>query len=302
LIDDVASAQVENRKQAQSRRMDALEVGCTGLLDGVACNLYTHKEHAASLSVKANGPFYCKQCNSDAVLHKCIEKIDHFAHFARLSPVLGPQETALHRKCKEEICHALAMRHPNGKWEVERPIRANAVGKIPELRPDISGRIGWDRVAIEVQVSALSLNTIASRSTAYSKRGIALLWVVPLFEPLGDDPFRPRLFERYLHSLYYGRIYYWWPGQGLSIVPIHYMNATKYVEYREWSEDGVVRSGGGYDLEYKIIKTPLAGSNLSIDTDFELHHRPEFTPENERKSVPACIVWKDRSRPWWDVS
>lgn len=279
---------------------EAAEVGCDGLVGGTARNLYTHQICDADLSTKADGPFYCGVCKSDAILHKCTEKIDHFAHIARLSPVLGPLESALHRSCKEEICRALAERNPDGKWAVERPIPANLDYDIPELRPDISGRIFQHRVAIEVQASALTPTKIVKRSLAYARRGIALLWLVPLHEPLGSEPIRPRLFERYIHSIYYGRTYYWWPGRQHSLFPVHYGPASRHVEYREWIEDGQEQSGGGYDADYKIIKTPVAGPELLIDVDFELHERSEFTPENERKAVPECAIWKDKSKQWWE--
>jgi competence protein CoiA len=278
---------------------EAEEVGCSGLVGGTARNLYTHEIFDADTSTKADGPFYCALCKSDAVLHKCTEKIDHFAHIARLSPVLGPLETGLHRRCKEEICTALAERHADGKWAVERPIPANFDRGIPELRPDISGRISNQRIAIEVQASALTPNKIVKRSLGYSKRGIALLWIVPLHEPLGVEPIRPRLFERYLHSIYYGRTYYWWAGCSQMLVPIHYGPAIRSVDYREWMEDGAPQSGGGYETEYKIIKTPQPGPTLSIDCDFELHQRGQFIPENERKKVPQCLIWRDTASPWW---
>lgn len=278
---------------------EAAEVGCSGLVGGFARNLYTHDVYDAETSTKADGPFYCAACKSDAILHKCTEKIDHFAHIARLSPVLGPLESELHQQCKLEICGALAELHPEGKWAVERPIPANAEMEVPELRPDISGRILGHRIAIEVQASALTPTKIVKRSSSYAKRGIALLWIVPLHEPLGVEPIRPRLFERYLHSIYYGRTYYWWAGRGHSVLPVHYGPATRHVEYREWMEDGEQQSGGGYDAEYKIIKKPQPGPPVLIDADFEHHQREEFTPENERKKVPECIVWKDALQPWW---
>lgn len=278
---------------------EAEEVGCTGIIQGSARNLYTHQICEADTSTKADGPFYCALCKTDALLRKCTEKIDHFAHIARLSPVLGPRETELHRMCKEEICRALSERHPEGNWATERTIPANIHKRIPELRPDVSGRISDQRIAIEVQASTLTPTKIIKRSVAYAKRGIALLWVVPLREPLGVEPLRPRLYESYLHSLYFGRTYYWWPGCRHTLVPVHYGSASRHVEYREWFEDGMQQSGGGYDAEYKIIKTPIHGPGLLIDADFGVHCRIEFTPENERKKVPSCILWKDTYSQWW---
>ena len=278
---------------------EAAEVGCNGLVAGSARNLYTRLAFEAEDSTKADGPFYCALCQSDAILHKCTAKIDHFAHIARLSPVLGPLETALHRACKEEICLSLSERNPTGKWAVERRIPANLNYDIPELRPDISVRILEQRVAIEVQASALTPTKIVKRSRAYAKRGIALLWVVPLHKPIGLEPVRPRLFERYLHSIYYGRAYYWWPGCSHTVLPVHFGPASRHVEYREWTEDGQLMEGGGYDTDYKIIKTPIPSSPISIDQDFEFHLRGEFVPENERKAVPPCAIWRDTHSPWW---
>lgn len=198
--------------------------------------------------------------------------------------------------CKEEICRALSERHPEGNWATERTIPANIHKRIPELRPDVSGRISDQRIAIEVQASTLTPTKIIKRSVAYAKRGIALLWVVPLREPLGVEPLRPRLYESYLHSLYFGRTYYWWPGCRHTLVPVHYGSASRHVEYREWFEDGMQQSGGGYDAEYKIIKTPIHGPGLLIDADFGVHCRIEFTPENERKKVPSCIYGRTHIR------
>lgn len=283
----------------QDRLREAEEVGCYGLLRGVARSLQTDEEWQAEIAHRDYGPFYCPVCYSDAVLRKCTEKIDHYAHKSRLSPVLGPKETALHAACKEEIRAQLANRFPDGKWASEREIPENKEHKIPLLRPDVSGRIGDHRVVVEVQASALTIPKIVKRTQAYAKRGICILWVVPLHEPLGHLPFRPRLYERYLHSIYYGRVYYWWAGQGVTLTPVHYGPAKRHIEYREWYEDGEEQSAGGYEATYKTIKTPIYGAPLNLSTDFTLEERGAFTPENERKEVPACRLWQDRLSPWW---
>lgn len=278
---------------------EAEEVGCFGLIGGAAKNLYTQKEFYAASATKVDGPFYCPACNSEAVIRKCIEKIDHFAHSARLTPAIGAHESDLHFQCKTEICVELYNKFPDGKWAVERIIPENKIIGVPELRPDISGRINNERVAIEIQASAISITKILKRCSAYSKRGIALLWIVPLYIPLGDDPFRPRLYERYLHSIYFGRTYYWWKGQGLTLKAVHYAPAKRHIEYKEWYEEGNHMSGGGYDLDYRMVKTPIYGSDLSIDSSFNKIYRNTFTPENERKAVPALFTWQDKNAAWW---
>src|SRR6185295_16515543 len=111
------------------------------LVSGNARNLYTQEWFYATQSQKKDGPFYCDDCASDAVLRKCGERRDHFAHKARLTPVIGPGEGALHRQCKDEILRFLKERFPEGNWAEERTIAENKNKKIPELRPDLSGRI-----------------------------------------------------------------------------------------------------------------------------------------------------------------
>ena len=283
----------------QARLREAEEVGCRGLLGRVASNLHSGDKWEAEVAYKRDGPFICPACFSDAVLRKCSEKVDHFAHKSRLSPVLGPKEMVLHNACTREINSLLEVRFPNGKWEVQRAIPEKKSHKIPKLVPDISGRMGNTRVAIEVQVSSLTIPLIVQRTMAYALRGIALIWIVPLHEPLGTVPFRPRLYERYLHSIYFGRTYYWWAGQGLTVKPVHYGPATRHIELREWFEDGQQVSAGDYDATYKTIKSPVYGRDLNLSDDFILTRRETFTPENERKEVPACCIWRDTDAAWW---
>lgn len=288
-----------DEKLKKKLERQAEEVGCWGLVGGAAHNVRTHEQFYAVSATKNNGPFYCKGCLSDAVIRKCTQKRDHFAHKARLSPVVPRGEGSLHGGCKEALCQLLADRFPDGKWATERTIPKNTDLGVPELRPDVSGRINDVRVAIEVQASSLTVRKIVERTSAYAKRRISLLWVVPLTEKLGSKPFRPRQYERYLHSIYFGCVYYWWEGLGLSLVPVHFGVANRYIESAEWYENGELVQVGGYDKAYKTIKTPIYGPTLSIIDDFRPGSRPEFTPENERKAVPACLVWIDTAASWW---
>lgn len=278
----------------------AQEAGCAGLIRGWALNLQTGRKFYANSAFKSDGPFYCPECYSDAVVRKCVDKTDHFAHVARLSPILSEGESALHDECKKAICSHLAERFPDGKWATERPIPANETLGVQKLVPDVSGNINGFRVAIEIQLSQISLSQIIKRTTAYTKRKIAILWVVPLHEPLGDEPFRPRQFEKYLHMMYYGRLYYWWPDLGANIMPVHFTQTKREIPHAEWYEDGELRDAGGYEKTYKTIKLPNYGRMLSVSKDFAASHRASFVPDNEKKSVPSCLIWRDVLSPWWD--
>jgi competence protein CoiA len=167
----------------------------------------------------------------------------------------------------------------------------------------LSGYIEKLGVVIEVQASALSIPQILSRMRDYSARQCFVLWIVPLKDGLGSKPFLPRLYERFFHSIYFGRTYYWLPGDGATFRPIHYGVASRWIDEREWYdvEEGVEKSAGGYNRPYVIVKQPMEGTQipLSLKT-FQATWRTEFVPWNTRKAVPRCRIMRDKNREWWN--
>lgn len=293
----------EIRGSDRTLRLREAEVhGCHGLVEGRAKRLRTRQDIGAHEATRADGPFVCGLCFSEVVVRKCVEKRDHFAHAAPRPLVVHAGESALHKVCKAEIRAAMASAQPDGRWEIERGIPARADEGLPAVVPDVSGRVGRHRLAIEVQASALDIATIVERTEAYARRGIHMLWVLPLAEPMSDEPFRPRLHERYVHSMAFGRAYYWWPSLGRCVVPIHFGAARHHVEASRWHERGGERiEAGGYQATYRAIKQPMAAPPPAVDiaVDFAPVWRASFTPANERKAVPGCRLWLDGRRPWW---
>lgn len=287
----------------RQRSEAAKEVGCFGLVDGKALSLQSGRRYMAHECSKDDGPFVCPECWSDAVIRKCTEKRDHFAHHARQSPILPAGESDIHQKCKHDLCNLLADQFPGGNWAVERTLSPQPEKNRPELRPDISGRLDGQALAIEVQATPLPLTRLIERAKGYTQWGIPVLWLVPLAESLGDLPFRPRSYERFLHGMYYGRVYYWTWGQGLILKPVHFKRASRYIDYREWfSEDGEDCAAGGYCKPYKTISMPLYGPDLDITTDFERALRAAWVPRNEKRAIPECLIWRDRQEPWWSTA
>lgn len=150
----------------------------------------------------------CEACSSDAIHKRCVEKIDHFAHQAPHSPAVGGGETELHYACKTEILADLQKTYPSGKWQMERCFPAKPEKKLKEQRPDLSGYIHEIPVVIENQASALTIPRILARMKDYTRRRCFVLWVVPLKNQFSGELFLPRLYERYFHSIYFGRTYY----------------------------------------------------------------------------------------------
>ncbi|WP_430410836.1 hypothetical protein [Kordia sp.] len=130
-------------------------------------------------------------------------------------------------------------------------------------------------------------------------RGGYILWIVPLEEKLGAEDFRPRLFERYLHTMYYGRVYYWTKGKGTILTPVHFGTAERYIEESNWFEaDGTERSEGGYFKPYLRVKKPIYCQEVDL-INFIADDRDEFEVENEKLSIQKCKIFRDKLNSWW---
>ena len=291
-------------KNQTSKKVTSMSSACHGISGRQAVSRKTNQKVYASKVTKDDGPFYCPECLSEVIVRKCTDKDDHFAHKARQSPAQGPKSQELHTKCKDAICEVMKNAYPAGNWKTERPIGANVTKGTPRIVPDISGRIDNQPVAIEVQLSPYTINKIREKTKHYDKLGIAVMWVVPLYEPLGAENFRPRMYEKYLHSMYYGRIYYWLADSPESIIPVHFGVAERYIDQSSWfSADGEEMYAGGYFLAYKSVKKPEYHPNktISILKDFIGYSREKFTPDNPQKHIPKCKIFKDRKSTWWDT-
>lgn len=268
---------------------EAHDVGCFGLVGGEAIQMKTGVRIAAHIAQRSDGPFACPRCWTKAIVHKDRGggRIDHFAHNAPLTPLIPHGESEIHRVAKNEICDALKALAPDGKWEVERRIQKNEKRETPDLVPDISGYLGKQPLVIEVQWSTLSLATILKRSKAYFRWRTPVLWILPLREDFTGE-FRPRSFERYLHSMYFGRVYYWRQGDGLRVTPTHYVPVQRWIDTREWTDAEGEQSGGGFQKMLRVVKTAHTTAPIDITRDFFAEERNEFRPWNEKRIVHAC--------------
>ena len=169
-----------------------------------------------------DGPFLCPGCRQEVILKKGYINIHHFAHKPGAECPYNDYhqgESSLHLSAKKAIYEALLM-HP----EVSRLQLERYMGPV---RPDISFFLGDIPIAIEMQVSTIQPDVIGRRTREYTRRGIALLWVSPYEEANIKDGrgYNIRQWERYIHSIYLGTLYYWISGE--MLYPVHfedYMN------------------------------------------------------------------------------
>ena len=161
-------------------------------------------------------PFFCPGCQQQVLLKQGRIKIGHFAHLPA-SDCAYALESEAHRGAKWEIYQSLQAESEVADVRMEH--------SFSEVRADVSFLWKGQRVAIEVQASHLASDVLEERTLAYTRKNIAVLWT-PLFREeiwLGNR-YAPRRWEKYIHGLYYGKVYYW--EAGLKLQPV------KFEEYR----------------------------------------------------------------------
>lgn len=292
----------------QKIKNDSRVARCEGLATGNALIQETLKKVSASSVTKINGPFMCPRCLSEAIVRKCTEKVDHFAHKARLSPIISSGESALHKQVKEEILSLFRSYYPDGNWEAERPIPENLSKKLKAVVPDISGRTNQKSlirdellpVALEIQKTPYTVRKIREKTINYAKRGIFVLWIVPLKNKLGSDFFRPRLYEKYLHAMYYGRVYYYVPNADKKLIPVHFSPAKRWVEENTWFDTDLMeeRTEGGFYLTYKTVKEPNYAPQINLK-NLKPTKNNGFEGKNSEKNVPEFLSYMDLLSKWW---
>ena len=168
---------------------------------------------------------------------------------------------------------------------MEHPLETN--------RPDVSAYINGVPVAIEVQISSLPLETITQRTIEYARKGIYVLWLLQWTPALDARRYTPRLWEKWIHAAYFGRVYYW--TEGLSIVSYHFDPHLKSVPQKTWySPKGKKITAGGYTRRSKRYRTAIRGRSFNLATDFSPRSRDWW--QGNAITIPASKLYVDRHR------
>lgn len=159
------------------------------------------------------------------------------------------------------------------------------------VRPDVRAYINNVPIAIEVQISALSLDTIIHRTVEYARRGFYLLWLLQWTSDLDVECYTPRAWERWVHAAYFGSVYYWLDG--LSLASYHFDPYYIYIEETSWyGSGGEIKSAGGYSRRSKRYRTPVRGKTLNLLTDFVPRDRDEW--KSRDLIIPNAKLYMDR--------
>src|SRR5690349_5621910 len=116
--------------------------------------------HAYFLS-NSDDKFICPECSEEVVFKMGKKRVNHFAHTVQLACKFALGESDAHRECKLEIYRALR--------KMPGVLNVGLEQSLPFGRPDVCARIRGVRVAIEVQISSLSIETIQRRTIEYGR-------------------------------------------------------------------------------------------------------------------------------------
>lgn len=248
-----------------------------------------NKKALAPDESKSNSPFVCPRCAAEVILKKGSVKTHHFAHWPLVLCEYGQGETEEHRKCKLAIYEGLTKFSRFQDVQIEKDLGT--------VRPDVSAFMDGIQIAIEVQISTLTMDQIICRTTEYLKKGIFVLWLAVYDQRLQSDRYSPKLWERWVHAAYFGRVYYW--VGGLDVIPYHFSDCHHYVESRSWfTKDGDERFGGGYDKKYKRFKTLENGTVVSLSDSFVPKYR-KIPWQSKVLTVPESRLLIDTQPVWW---
>lgn len=231
---------------------------------------------------KSDGPFACPKCKCDVIIRKGNIKIHHFSHLPFSTCGYGVGESEYHRRCKRAIYDALSTIDKVSYCELEYDMGL--------VIPDIYAIIDGVNVAIEVQLSNLSVNDITRRTRRYNDLAISVLWL-PLFDKklVAEDRYSPKAWEEWLHAAYFGRVYYWLDG--LNVIPIHFDEYMIDVD-EAYNSDG--DEVGGYSYRSKRWRTPVCLSEMSIAYDFRPSKRKAW--QAGTINIPECQLYIGRQR------
>lgn len=227
---------------------------------------------AANRVEKLHGPFHCPHCSTQVVLKKGRVVVHHYAHKPQESCQYA-RETREHLTTKQQIADSL--RAANETCSLE-----HTVGN---QRADVLWVRKFVQIAIEIQHSNLSLNEMFDRTNGWAQKNHAVLWVVPWKNNLLQNTrCTPRQFEKWLHALYFGRVYYW----NRRIIPVHF---NPY--YLENNDYGPRRS--------KRYRRVAIGREIEI-TDLIMRSRNSWEGGGWCK-IPECVVMIDKLDTWWSI-
>ncbi len=242
---------------------------------------------------KSEGPFYCPCCKKEVGLKKGDKKIHHFYHIKENPECTVPKESEIHLRIKKEMYEHFTKLRNCRKCELERNLKG--------VRPDISLYIDDTAVAIEIQKSDISCDLIRQRMIRYSQLNIYVLWVIPelLLKKKSNYYGASREYhnfkdwEKFLHKMYNGRLYYW--NGGTNVDAVHFTPESLFHDGDEYGDSYF------YPARKRML-LDIQEKTLCIEDNFtySMSKPGRIRLSYGYEEIPKCRIFMDTKPDWWD--
>lgn len=166
--------------------------------------------------------------------------IEHFRHETECRYLATERESPEHLAMKLNLLRRFKAANKPRMTETEHKIE----NKITDIGVVTNGQ----KIAVECQVSGISLDEFEIRTLDYNRNGYSVFWIL-YCDPLrfDDDEVRTKAIERKIHRFYFSRVFYYWPDVGCYV--IRFKPAERWV-------DGWPDKSDGYSKTLKTLKEP----------------------------------------------
>jgi competence protein CoiA len=128
------------------------------------------------------------------------------------------------------------------------------------------------------------------RTQEYTRKGIYVLWLLQWTPLLDGERYSPRLWEKWVHTAYFGRVYYWL--NSLTVACYHFdPHLIPVPETVLLSPTGKPKIVGGYSKRSKRFRTATRGKTFNIVTDFKPNWRDGWAGGG--LIVPRALIFMD---------
>jgi competence protein CoiA len=132
-----------------------------------------------------------------------------------------------------------------------------------------------------------------SRTIEYASKGIFVLWLLQWTPKLDAKRYTPQLWEKWLHTAYFGRVYYWM--EGLKVASYQFEADFKTIPKKSWySERGKKITAGGYSRKTKRYRRAIRENILNLANDFVPKKREWW--EGNGMVVPNATLFVHRQQ------
>ncbi|PKK88821.1 MAG: competence protein CoiA [Candidatus Wallbacteria bacterium HGW-Wallbacteria-1] len=239
-------------------------------------------------SYRVLGPFKCPGCGREVILRKGEFKLPHFAHRPPHTCPWGEGESEIHLLGKSIVYNILEKHGHYVTLDLEKDF-----GRVVA---DVFVAYRGIAAAFEIQRSRIPVSEFIRRTTAYAAMNVHVLWLVPFSDEVLAEGYSPSICEKWLHALYFGRVYYL--RRDGSVLPVHFDEYTLTAPGgMSLGADGELVEDGPMEYRSKRYRTPLPGKTLDLSTHFRRCRRSSW--KGGSIEIPSCLVLMDKLKKWW---